>query len=588
MGLFLGNLHLRSSELSLIQDLVTTYAAGLGLEPVAADGDRTFVLSFGSGWVSICDEELLADLDGLERLATVLSKDCEALAVMVHDSDALCLSLFRNGRHIDRYCSAPEVLGIESTFKPAHWNGFVSEIGALRSLLARRSTFAEDALPELGQLIALPERRLLLRHDEPPPGATVLHFRQPARKPASGVHLAKASDPAGTAPTGPVNVTVGETLPLRVVMENQGEAFQGLDLHFDGTALELLELGQAVAFDLPKSMKELRRLGPNRNVPGIVDGRRVSFAGLEIPSGSHVFGCNVLARATAEGAGALRIDAFPAGQTSAALTFHTADVRVSPALPRPLHYLDAMNSMFYVKRMANPRILSGVVILPDAMPAIVPAIERWVAANHTGETDKLQMFSIKHAKSASLFASLPRPKKSKAAPGDKDWKKLTASLPDFQTISGNGGWYGFACQVSLNKDTGYCPHLSFWVEASRAPASGLLDSIIEDFMRAGALQAFTARWDWIPAFDTLDEYERTPYEAACGAQNGRNYMGRKWCSRYLRGFGDTVWLGATLAGHAGLSATDGFLKLEGTPDVERSLAALLATPEEYARFDETV
>jgi hypothetical protein len=247
--------------------------------------------------------------------------------------------------------------------------------------------------------------------------------------------------------------------------------------------------------------------------------------------------------------------------------------------------------MFYVKQMANPRILSGVVILPGSSDRIVPAIERWIAAHQPGGPEKLSVRTIKHANLSNMFGSLPRPKKAEVTPGDKSWKKLTGALGDYQSLLGQGGWYGFGVQISLNRGTGYCPHVSFWVEAARVAHPGLMETILEEFMGHGALQAFVARWDWIPEFDTLDNYDRTPYEAACGAQNGRNYMGSRWVTRYLRGFGDTVWYGEDLAAyleHPVGRQGENFWRVPCTPESEQSLAPLLATPAEYSTFDETI
>ena len=97
---------------------------------------------------------------------------------------------------------------------------------------------------------------------------------------------------------------------------------------------------------------------------------------------------------------------------------------------------------------------------------------------------------------------------------------------------------------------------------------------LDALMDGGGLQALLARWKWIPQFDTVDGYEITPYEAACGAKpRATNYMGKDWCTRFLRGIGEQVWLGPELLGRVGeLAAIESFASVERTGSAIRIAA----------------
>ena len=64
----------------------------------------------------------------------------------------------------------------------------------------------------------------------------------------------------------------------------------------------------------------------------------------------------------------------------------------------------------------------------------------------------------------------------------------------------------------------------------------------------------------------VDGYEITPYEAACGAKAmANNYMGHDWCTCFLRGIGQQVWLGSELLGRVGdLAAIKSFAAVQQT------------------------
>jgi hypothetical protein len=145
---------------------------------------------------------------------------------------------------------------------------------------------------------------------------------------------------------------------------------------------------------------------------------------------------------------------------------------------------------------------------------------------------------------------LPKPKRMRLSAKDirsgKAWLKWASRLAGSQTVSLRcEGRYGASAQISPESKYGRCLHIAFWT-AVETGQDEWLAAALGRLMAAGGLQAFLARWNWLPGFDTLDRYNATPYEMACGAVNGRDDMGRGWGTRYLRAVAPDLWLGPAL------------------------------------------
>jgi hypothetical protein len=179
--------------------------------------------------------------------------------------------------------------------------------------------------------------------------------------------------------------------------------------------------------------------------------------------------------------------------------------------------------------------------------------------------------------------------KSSDIPSGKAWQKAIAGLNTCQTVSiRSEDRYGFLYQIALAAERhGRCPHVALWVNAGAIPArqqgdceqriAGALDALMQE----DGLQAFLTCWKWIPQFDTVDNYDITPYESACGARAPDSpFMGDKWCSRFLRGVGEQMWLGPDLLNHIGGSAA-----LEPAAEVRRIGSCVHATLRQESSLD---
>jgi hypothetical protein len=165
-------------------------------------------------------------------------------------------------------------------------------------------------------------------------------------------------------------------------------------------------------------------------------------------------------------------------------------------------------------------------------------------------------------------------------------------LSSFQTVSlvspetARAGHYtvpdaGARFQIPLGGSSA-TPHLSFWTAAPVEGSRALLEALLDELMNHGGIQAFLARWAWMPEFDTVDGYRQTPYEEACGIPLGDAWMQLPWCSRWLRGVGEVTWIGEGLRQIAGVSdAKLVAVTLEDRKSVEQQLQSILPGAQDY-------
>jgi hypothetical protein len=159
--------------------------------------DRTIIIApAGPGpWLAIYDQATeRQDLQLLDDLAARAAHalDGFAVAVLVHDSDALELRLFDRGGRTDRYCNAPEycarvVPGAEPAGAEGHperWRPLLrpgAEPAALRAAWDERALFAEQTLARTAELLGWDSGRASVGFDSldrEEPGLTPLRFRR--------------------------------------------------------------------------------------------------------------------------------------------------------------------------------------------------------------------------------------------------------------------------------------------------------------------------------------------------------------------------------------------------------------------------
>lgn len=150
------------------------------------------------------------------------------------------------------------------------------------------------------------------------------------------------------------------------------------------------------------------------------------------------------------------------------------------------------------------------------------------------------------------------------------------------------------------------PHLSLAVSLgvlSGARVKPMVEqavALVDETVRSGGgTQAFLARWGWSPG----SSLTRTPYEAPCGIGN-KYTMTAEWCTRFLRGIADVMWVGDDLLAHlddlsrlaavSRVNRVGRMMRVEllngvALEELEQALKVLLASRQDYLsmveRFD---
>lgn len=279
MGAFFTNVQVRGASTDALVaairgaavELVEVAADGVAADDVAADEghasrgddegtpvDRTVLVlpPDDAGWIAIYDEATESDAAALEALAKLASSvGSHAVAVSVHDSDILLLSLFERGERIDRYDSAPDYYRPDITDakraalagSPSKWRGVLPSgggEGVLREAFDTKETFAERTLSRIAKLVGWERAQTGYRYAVSdgvplPEGTVTLRFRERAAAstaaftgpPAFSLHSYGGT---GKRMSYPLDVPVA----LSVAFRNQGGDGRGLAVSAWGSALD--------------------------------------------------------------------------------------------------------------------------------------------------------------------------------------------------------------------------------------------------------------------------------------------------------------------------------------------------------------
>lgn len=150
-------------------------------------------------------------------------------------------------------------------------------------------------------------------------------------------------------------------------------------------------------------------------------------------------------------------------------------------------------------------------------------------------------------------------------PRSKKWQDLRVGLGDYVSLQGylispegdtptnlGQGTGGFSFDANsffgVYRTEQPVLHLGFWKDLSGLSNEEVelttvhLVTLVDNLMKQGnGLQALIARWDWYPGHFRVI----TPYEYAYG-DHWFVAGDRKWCSRFLRGVTEELWLGSEL------------------------------------------
>jgi hypothetical protein len=260
-----------------------------------------------------------------------------------------------------------------------------------------------------------------------------------------------------------------------------------------------------------------------------------------------------------------------------------------------------------------PRSVVGVVSLrsgPESRRVALAAIEQWVSFLIPLRPDRWNLMM------ASNPLAAPREDASKSSNLllDKVWTQIKRQFESCAYCSGHmgedhlegneshAGCAGFGLDPSSVTAgmlrAAFSPHLGFWLdtrafpEEEAAAAEARLARICDGLMDGGhLLQAVLARWNC----GDLSMVQSTAYEFACGV-SGQCTTTEAWCTKYLRGVGDHLWLGHELIARlrdleylhhaAEVEPVGGGMRIVRRPeasldDLERALDPLLAGVQDW-------
>jgi|GEM_PF-1969305 len=263
MGAFFTNVQVRGASMDTLIAAIREAAGVIGGEVEEVDEtaspDRTVLVlpPDEAGWIAIYDEATEDQSGALDVLAKLASSvGSHAVAVTVHDSDILALSLFERGKRIDRYDSAPDYYeaNVSATKRaalagsPGKWRGVLPLDGGesvLEAAFATKEQFAERTLSRVAELLGWEHAKTGYRYavkdgDEMPAGTAALRFRDRVRPddelPFTGPPSFSMHGYGGTGKR--MSYPIDQPLALSVAFRNQGGGGRGLAISAWGSALD--------------------------------------------------------------------------------------------------------------------------------------------------------------------------------------------------------------------------------------------------------------------------------------------------------------------------------------------------------------
>jgi hypothetical protein len=260
------------------------------------DADREVVIVRGDRWISLYDvDNESQDSKLLEAWGKSISEriDTTAMTVLVHDSDALMLSLYERGVCIDEFNSNPELFGGEpSAVTPAEraaiWATILApahDAAELAQVFAARPLFAEDALGSLAPAIGVDVGALQTGYyDLPTEVKGAIRIRARRAEPMqrfTGPPIFGAASRAVDSTVAPARVS-GQPFRTAIAIENRGDECQGIHVTLAGEGIgEIVTLEEVeVVISVDGYEDHHQNL-----VQKSSDGWRVELLDLRVPAG---------------------------------------------------------------------------------------------------------------------------------------------------------------------------------------------------------------------------------------------------------------------------------------------------------------
>jgi hypothetical protein len=361
----------------------------------------------------------------------------------------------------------------------------------------------------------------------------------------------------------------------------------------------------------------VEKLSDHETVPAVT--RKSARRGRAIRE--TTFSVRVAGEAVAPGTGDVYVAVVPLVNPREGAAGFVAALRITETPRRPLHYQDRPGISSALRMLEEPRMLFALAALgadqETCAEVVGDAIERWNAVLCPDGRGQYATSLQREALARPIRGQL----EAKDLLHDPHWREVRQALPACEWFSGNlrpeatasrdprtltrgaGGfrfsrWSGYSQQESDER----VPFLGLWLDLSNCDtgrtqaATKVLISIVDDVTaRTAGLQAIVAQWNWAPV-----AMLHTPYEGACGVSS-QFTAGRAWCSRFLKGVSEQLWLGPELLSylrgtadlesiaeltHVGRVVRVTLRESASLDDLERALAPILPSREDYERVTE--
>ncbi len=631
-GLWAANLQKRIAEVA------TAYMAKQGYEEAVREEEAERVLVVapvsGGGWISIYD----SDFGGSEKLAKEISKAVlsPAVSLTVFDSDDVFIRLFEGGKVQDRH----EFSGgkLRKRGNAAKWTSVTDadQRARMGDILQEHTLFAEEQLMRLAEALGMSPEQCITPVTELPQsddGFLRFYFRRPRRE---GTGEAPAGPPvlmAGPS-SHPWRAAMGEQLPhIGMYAINQGGAMKGVHIRLEGSALDdglvtLTELRvcntgrkdfHTFRLELGQREVELKDFvlsaapGPPRGLRGLA-GMLLAGRGSLQNRMDHYISVNVQGALANEGQGELHVVITPLANPEGAARL-SYPILVQPRAKGPLKAdLTIPGASQRCRYLYTPRILHVLLSLqPDWKGAAAfgsAVMQRWVDFLERTRPEGWFCTMIPGTLQMPQFLETQRNNLTR----QKKWTKWMVEMAQHESLTAHIGTESVEGELTLHGCGGLefhagrahtiaslldaSPHLSLWLDTAI-----LTDDEIEEGQRMMMAAADEAAAENLLLQAHLGRSltggggsaEFTPYEFASGVQ-GQCTMTAWWCERYLRGFGDAVWLGPQLLARiasrealevdAEITAVGNCLRIqprgpEQADRVEKGLEAILAGSEDW-------
>jgi hypothetical protein len=602
MGTTCANLHIFAKDTAeRAEPWLTSACDRLDFVPAdSANADLRIAIGFTENWLTIQNEGLAGILSETDlKLAAEISRETKSpvLVTALYDSDEFAFLLFENGKQVDGYSTDAGIVPMKirssaAKKRPGLWSRvFAQDISMdrLEALFVSTGAFADEHLDRLSEIVMLPHAQSRFRYDDHDPAVNFLQLCTFRRRPSEPSVRQTGGVTDFKMETSPREMYVGELSAVAFELSAEvsmldNPVFEVIGSGVDGEIAAITKVngfwhcgpqhmtrGGICRFDAKLARSD------KAAVRAVVDALSPSSL-QEAPQPTITVLYSVWLQAVQAGHGELQCIFYPRTAAGDAIALKPRlQLQVRTPAWTPLR--SAIGAP--LRQLNDPQILSAVIVVPVRESILADAetkIEHWL--RHAAGNAEVSIETTYEGQMVGENFRVPRRRKKLQLDdlGKKKWQQLFANQSTLQSLSfevKDGVCEEPIAGASIQQpcesvDQGAATfHLGFWQRNGDSQEdSEMLSHLVDEvFCEFSGLQAWQSTWNWIPKFTVAEGNHYTPYEEAKGIGNpsaehqlGEGYMQEAWCGRYLRGFGERLWLGAELCKRIDLGLLGGTAK----------------------------